>query len=222
MRRNLEDVVTDILVKYGERAFEVLKVAVDIALENRSLGKRLPGDFDFRTLAYRLHLNGIKYNPSRLLSIIEKEYGIIETTYRSSNQRWWRFTNLHGIMEILNKYELTEEVIDDPEIYLIRLQLKLLKLGELSKVINELLNKSKLLKEDEERIRELVFNELEAVVKVLKRMMKFKDRFEREINECLNVLKLMSKLVNRVVGSRVGSYLINVEEVIDEYDEYVR
>lgn len=202
MSDSMVNIVTDILVKYGERAYEVLRIATEIALENRSLSKRLPGDFDYRTLVHKLYLNGINYNPSRLLSIIEREYGIIETTYRSANQRWWRFTDLRSIIDALDRYKTPQEIIDDPEIYLIKLQFKVLNLDELNKIVNELMNKNKLMNEDVELVKKIVLSELENVVLVLKKMLKFKGVFEKEVNELLRFLKSISKLVDKIMKRR--------------------
>jgi len=98
--------VLEFLARYGEKGFYVLKAAVEACIEGRSArrGVRL-GDFSYREVAARLREYGLEYNPSNLLSLLEREYAVIETTYRSSGQHWWRFIDLDAVIEALDAYE---------------------------------------------------------------------------------------------------------------------
>ena len=88
----------EFLANYGERGLAVVRAAVEAALAGRgSPGVRL-GDFSYREVVARLRSWGLDYNPSMLLRILERDYGVIETTYRSSNQHWWRFLDLNAVL----------------------------------------------------------------------------------------------------------------------------
>ena len=74
----------EFLAKYGERGYALLKAILEASLAPR----RGPGfgDFSFKEIKARLASYGLNYNPSVLLAKLEKEYGVIETSYRSGTQ----------------------------------------------------------------------------------------------------------------------------------------
>lgn len=97
--------VLEFLARYGERGYAVLRAAVEATLgSNGRHGVRL-GDFNYREVVAKLRSYGLEYNPSNLLSILEREYAVIETSYKSSNQHWWRFLDLEAVIEALDEYE---------------------------------------------------------------------------------------------------------------------
>ena len=112
--------------RYGEKLVSVLKTAIGIAKENRLRGGQLPGDFDYRSLVDGLSSIGFQYNPSLLLRSLEREYGVIETSYRSSNQHWYRFRDLEAVEQALNSIIGLDNVDEDPEIAMVKIQIKAL------------------------------------------------------------------------------------------------
>ena len=94
--------VLDFLEKYGDKGFIVLKTAIEISLSNTN--NRRFGDFSYQSLVFRLNSMGIGYNPSNILRILEREYGVIEKTYSSSRQKWYRFIDLDAVREALYEY----------------------------------------------------------------------------------------------------------------------
>ncbi|MEM1879294.1 MAG: hypothetical protein QXJ18_05995, partial [Desulfurococcaceae archaeon] len=90
------------LEKYGEKGLIVLKTAFDLS-QDPHIDHRL-GDFSFKHLVLKLTSIGFNYNPVNLLRILEKEYGIIEKSYSSSNQTWWRFVDIEAVRRVLSEY----------------------------------------------------------------------------------------------------------------------
>jgi len=78
---NIEALISDFIYRYGERGRAVLEA---IVRASQKLAKDavtpLPGDFDYRSVVEELGIMGYSYNPSPLLRILEKEYGLIKTT----------------------------------------------------------------------------------------------------------------------------------------------
>lgn len=85
------------VAEHGERARMLLR----FILEESSRSREGLGDFSFKDIKERFKAAGIEYNPSPLLAKLEREIGIIETTYRSTTQRWWRVIDRDSIEEAL-------------------------------------------------------------------------------------------------------------------------
>lgn len=81
------------LAEYGERGRALLRFILE---ESRSSSGEL-GDFSFKAIRERFRVMGMEYNPSPLLAKLEKEIGVIETSYRSTTQRWWRIIDREAI-----------------------------------------------------------------------------------------------------------------------------
>ncbi|MET1128533.1 MAG: hypothetical protein ABWW70_04370 [Thermoproteota archaeon] len=166
----------DFLATYGEKGYAVLRAAVKAYLsrEGREVGL---GHFSFREVAARLKAWGLNYNPSMLLRIMERDYGLIETTYRSGTQHWWNFVDFDAVVEALSEYEtgsLLEddyylEEPEDPEAELLRLQIASLNPRALIEELRRLKAKTKLSRYDLARLRTIAFNELELAVRLLRK-----------------------------------------------------
>ena len=109
--------VLDFLEKYGDKGFIVLKTAIEISLSNTN--NRRFGDFSYQSLVFRLNSMGIGYNPSNILRILEREYGVIEKTYSSSRQKWYRFIDLDAVREALYEYSYGTS---DPRIRILKIK----------------------------------------------------------------------------------------------------
>ncbi|ALL01888.1 hypothetical protein Pyrde_1845 [Pyrodictium delaneyi] len=172
--------VLEFLAEYGERGYAVLRAAVDAATSARGRrGVRL-GDFSHREVVTRLKAWGIDYNPSMLLRVLERDYGVIETSYRSSNQHWWRFLDLDAVVEALDAYdqgidateppiEGDEEELLDPETELLRVQIASLDPAGMLEELRRLAAKPRLARTELARLRSLAFNELELAARLLRR-----------------------------------------------------
>ena len=81
----------EFIAEYGERGTLVLRAILEEYMSPK--GRAALGDFSFQGLKRRINSYGVRYNPAPLLRVLEKNIGVIETTYRSTSQRWWRVLN---------------------------------------------------------------------------------------------------------------------------------
>ncbi len=184
--------VIDALSRYGGRAYYVLKAAIEVTEENRKLGLSRLGDFDYRSLVAKLRSWGINYNPSNLLKVLEKEYGIIRTVYRSSNQRWWIFNDMSSVRLALAE---GREDVGDPEEELLAIQIVAVDVDRIVSDLTSVLGKERLGPADERRIREIVFTELPQVVEVYNRASRYGEKYAEFLSKVRKALDLARKAV---------------------------
>ncbi len=190
-----EERVRLLLAEHGERAAEVLKAALDRSREvELSLGERRLGDFDYKGVKKILESRGISYNPSLLLRKMERDYDLIETTYRSSNKHWWRFTDKRGVMNVV----APERVPKDPEAMLLKAQYVALEPEGILGILEELKNKERLEKRDIRIFRKIVFEEAEKVVALLKRMEERENLYEEEIRVLSKIIEDIEMITARL------------------------
>ncbi|MCD6429065.1 MAG: hypothetical protein J7L12_05600 [Desulfurococcales archaeon] len=214
----LESVVQEVLMRYGERALYVLKAAVEVSEEYSALGKRTPGDFDNKGLIRKLKEWGITYNPSQLLRILERDYGIIETVYRSATQRWWKFSDIAAVKEVVKYFEGdNEEVIDDPEHYVLSLQIEVIEVDRLLNEVKAMYSKSKLSVADRNRLKKIVVEELPTIAKVMKEAQKYESRYKDFIRKCVFLMRLISELLRRMKMGGASRYILEGESVAVEH-----
>jgi len=210
----LESLVQEILVRYGERALYVLKAAIEVMEEYSALGKKGPGDFDNKGLMKKLREWGITYNPNQLLRIMERDYGIIETTYKSATQRWWKFVDISAVKKAVRYFEGDEEsFIEDPEDYVLSLQISVLELDRLLNEVRNIYSKSKLSTMEKERVKKIVIEELPVIAKVMKEAQKYEGKYGDFIKKCAFLMKLVSELLIKMkVGELQNPSLILEKE----------
>lgn len=204
--------VFEVLEKYGDKAYLILKAVLEVAREYAYQGKNKHGDFDYRGIVLKLKTLGLDYNPSSLLRIIE-DYGLIETSYRSSNQHWWKIISIQEVERALREYEGLDEGIDDPEVLLIKVQVQSLDLPSVKRILEKMLKKNRLTEIDKKRFRRLVFEDLELLVKVLKRALEYEDYLEDEISLMKEVL-VMASLIARKIGQPAIARSLEVIEAV--------
>ncbi len=198
-------IVSEFLIRYGEKAYYVLKTALEISEEYKLSGKYFPGDFDSKGLIKKLRERGIRYNPTQLLRLMEREYGIIETTYKSATQHWWSFTNREAVTEALRIYEGGEEIILDPEVSVIDLQVKLLDLGRIIRILKALKSKLRLTDNDRRIIKDIIIHELPDIALVAKNAMKYGDRYKDFLAKFRLIIKLAEEVIIKMkLSSRLG------------------
>ena len=185
--------VAEVLSRYGGRAYYVLKAAIEVTEENRRLGLSRLGDFDYRSLVSKLRSWGIEYNPSNLLKVLEREYGIVRTVYRSSNQRWWVFTDATSVKLALA--EGREDPVGDPDEELLSIQVAALDVDRLIAELTAILSRERLTTLDERRVREIVLGELPPVVEVYKRALAYGEKFSDFVGKVRMALDLARRAV---------------------------
>ena len=163
-------VTLEVLSRYREKAEAVLKAAVRLAARNRERGAS-PGDFEFRELVRELREAGIEYNPSSLLTRLERDYGIIERTLRTSTQKWWMFRSLEEVVMALKDFSSEGGEVDevsDPEEALLALKVRLVDIDSTISRLKALAQRGRLGRREREELKKIVMNELTEAVKVLK------------------------------------------------------
>ncbi len=177
MTPGVKERVLEFLAEYGERGYAVLRAALDAYSSAPGRGVRL-GDFSHREVVARLRAWGIEYNPSMLLRILERDYGVIETSYRSGNQHWYRFLDPGAVAEALDEYDRgtdpgaqgeEEQGIEDPEVEVLRVQVASLDPQGVMEELRRLSAKPRLGRAELARLRRLAFEELELAARLLRR-----------------------------------------------------
>ncbi len=163
---NLEAMLRAFIAEYGERAVALLKAILE---ESREGGNFKLGDFSVKGVRVRLKVMGVEYNPVPLLSKLEKEIGAIETTYRSTTQRWWKIIDKELVQEILREYEGGEEG-EDPRVKLLRIQYLTLNPHEILETLNKLAAKNSLTQVEKRKLREIAFKELPLLLEILEKI----------------------------------------------------
>uniref|UniRef100_A0A7J3ZL40 Uncharacterized protein n=1 Tax=Fervidicoccus fontis TaxID=683846 RepID=A0A7J3ZL40_9CREN len=186
--RSVSDRTRAFIGEYGERGELVLKAALKRAQELDLEGRPKLGDFDFKGVKKKLLEWGVRYNPSQLLRRLEREYAIIETSYKSSTQHWWIFYDRNEVERALGSERLYE--VEDFEIKLILAQYNVLKPARLLSELKGLSAKKALAPRDFERLRQLLFNDVEEAAKLAKKMEAFPDYFEREREVLTEIIEL--------------------------------
>ncbi len=194
-----ESIIAEFLLKYGERGKAVIKAALEVSQEYRDSGRWDLGHFDFKGLVRKLEELGIHYNPSRLLRIMERDYGIIETSYRSGSQRWFTFSDMEAIKKVLKSLEnSTNFLIDDPEVFALELQVKALRVDNIYEKVRDMSSKPKLTSADKEFLKKTVFEDLPLIAKVLKETYRYDGLFDEFKYRATNLLRLLNKLIREV------------------------
>jgi len=213
--------VRQALAKYGAKVKIVLETALEIAKSNRLKGEDSLGDFDFRSLVEALRFRGFNYNPSQLLRILEREYGIIETSYRSNNQHWYRFKDLEAVESALSgsrwsALQSSGYAFLDPKAAMLKIQIKSLRPMEVLNFLKTLLMKPRITTRDAERFEEFAFNKLPRIVDVLRRAEDYEDVLSAEIGVLKEIIEMAYEVAERIsridfeLGLGVSEESVNV------------
>lgn len=210
--------VLEFLEKYGDRGVVVLRTALEISFDNSIASRRL-GDFSYQQLVMRLRAMGINYNPANLLRILEREYGVIEKTYDSSNQKWYRFVDIESTRQALDEYLGGSVEQEDPRVQYLRIKYKVLEPLKVLKTLRSLSSKKVLGRSDKRFFKEFVFTDLSRIIGLMEEMMEYHDAFTRELRVLNEILMLSTKIAEAMEGGgfKTGSFgAIGVDEKILE------
>ncbi|MEM1683145.1 MAG: hypothetical protein QXK54_03425 [Ignisphaera sp.] len=194
----IDMVILDAYQRYGQKLYIVLSTAIKITKMNRLKGTNTLGDFEYRSLVEELEKANFSYNPSMMLRALEKEYGIIETTYKSGNQRWYRFKDLEEIERALNSVAGIVADVDEPEVVMLKIQMKSLQLGYWLKKLKHMSIKQNISTTDVEMFRRFAFDVLPKLVHILKKAEEYEDQLYVEINMLKEILGLATIVADRV------------------------
>lgn len=202
------------LDKYGDKAFMLLRACLDVALDP-NVDHRL-GDFSFKHVVMRLSRLGLRYNPSNLLRAMEREYGLIEKSYASSNQTWWRFVDLEAVRQALGEPGAAE----DPEASLLKIKYRSLEPERIKSALSRLALKPQLTQADKEAFKRLAFGELEDVVRLYKEMEGREELFYAELQALREILRL-AELVSLKLEQRARPKAAAEAEALEEREARV-
>lgn len=215
----VRDRTLEALGKYGDRARLVLSLALSIADSRR--GKPGLGDFDYKSLVRSLESLGVEYNPSPLLRSLERDYGIVETTYHSSGRHWWRFIDAEAVREALRIYEHGGEAerSDEPGVKLIKAQVAALEPARLLGLLRELASKPRLTSMDKRLFRTLVFGDIELAYRILMKIEgEYPDILSSEAETLRQIIELgyrvASRLASRSSEGRAEETLLLAESLM--------
>ncbi len=192
----------EFLARYGDKGAMLLRAILEAARARR--GRPGPGDFDYRSVRSALARMGVSYNPAPLLGILEREFGLIETTYRSSGQHWWRILDRRGIEEALREYEgAPEPDPGDPRLRLLRIQFYSLNPGEIMDYLQRAASRRRLTRAEAERLRRIAFEDLPLLVRWLEEARsEYPDDLADEIAYAEEILELAEEAAARAGGAR--------------------
>jgi sulfur relay (sulfurtransferase) DsrC/TusE family protein len=194
--------LAEFLEKYGEKAVNLLNSILEIVEEK---GSRDLGDFEFREVIEYYRERGIKYNPSPLLRILERDFGIIETSYREKERHWWRINGINEVKEGLS--EFTREIDDEEiEMMIIKIKINSLELDEKLRRLKLMLTKRKLTESDKLMLRKMAFSELRFLLSLL-REIEGKEELNEERRKIIQFVKTLYLASKRIKG---------VEDIVKE------
>ncbi len=185
------------IARYGEKGYLLLRAILEASRE--ALARPGFGDFSYQGVRRALGRLGLEYNPSPLLGILEREYGLIETTYRSKGQRWWRILDRESIEEAVRAYEgRPEPDPGDPRLRLLRIQFRSLDPESLMDLLSRVAQRRRLTRAERERLREVAFRDLPLLVDFLERARsEYPDELAEEIAYAEAILELAEEAVTR-------------------------
>ncbi|MEZ0394411.1 MAG: hypothetical protein ABWK00_05160 [Desulfurococcaceae archaeon] len=202
----------EFLAKYGERAELVLRIAFEVSTDP-NVDHRL-GDFSYKHLVARLLSMGISYNPANLLRIMERDYGIIDKSYVSSNQTWWRFVDQDAVREALSG-----GAWDDPKISVILVKYRSLEPLSMLEALRRLYSKQRLSDADRKFLKRLAFEELPLVIQVMGEMEEHEEAFSAELKilrEIVGLAEKVSAKLSRQVTARELTSAATIEGSADD------
>lgn len=190
--------VIDFLNKYGDKGYVVLKTIVEIAFDPE-IDHRL-GDFSYKHLVFKLSKMGIEYSPHNMMRILEKEYGLIEKTYISTTQKWWRLVEPETIRKTILEYSSGLD-LEEPELKLLAIKYRSLEPLNILNILRRLVVKDKLSNSEKELFRKIVFNELETITSLINKMQQYGELFKEELRTLGEVVNLAERISMKITNS---------------------
>ncbi|WP_460125211.1 hypothetical protein [Stetteria hydrogenophila] len=218
MASGLADAAREFLAVYGERGYLVLRAIRDAARLTPGGRVRL-GDFDYKSVKRRLKELGVDYNPSLLLARLEKEYGLIETTYKSGSQHWWRILDPRALEEAIAEYEGREPGGGgDPRLRLLRIQFYALQPDRLLEELRRLPARPRRGSREEDELRRIALRDLPLLVEFLERARsEYPDELSAEIDLAERILaEAESKVAPAGAGLQYQAPLYRVREPVKD------
>lgn len=193
---SVRDRTIEFLLKFADKGRLVISNAIEITEENENLEL---GDFSYKALVERLQSKGFYFDPKMILRRLEKEYGIIETSYKSTNQHWWRFIDKDQVLEVVKD----QEEVEDPKIRLIFLKFYSLDPKEIEKKLEFINRKVKLSDVDKKMFRTLIFDQISQLTELYEDALQYEETQE-VAKRIQKILTLAYTIGRKIYVSREG------------------
>jgi len=181
--------LAEFLLKYGEKARALIEAIREASLRNDNPDA---GDFSYKQVMEILDSKGYAFDPKNLLRILEKDYGLIETSFRTSSQHWWRVK----AREILSGDEGADD-LQDPRVAAIKIKAASLELQAIKRKLEFLLRKPILTELDKREFRRFSFNELNDIVTLLEEASQYEETSD-VANELKGIISLAYEVGKRI------------------------
>ena len=188
---SVSDRTLEFLLKFSEKGKDTLIAALECSYENE---RTELGDFSYKAVVEKLTEKGYNFDPKMILRALEKDFGIIETTYKSANQHWWKFIDREQVERVIN-----DSKEEDPNVELIKIKFYSLEPQKIEKRL-ELMSKKPVLTEvDKKTFRLMVFDELTKLVEIYDEASQFEETLKIAEN-IKRILTLASIIAKRIYG----------------------
>lgn len=195
----------EFIARYGDRGIILLKAILE-ASKLRAARKGL-GDFSFKDIKAWLAREGLEYNPSILLAKLEKEYGVIETSYKSSNQHWWVILDRRAIEEaVYGDQGYPPEESGSPMVRVLRAQFYSLEPSYIKGQLERMARARRLTRRDLEILREIAFNRLPPIARFLEESTEYPEALEYERMLAEEILDLVDAVISKLGSPRATYY----------------
>lgn len=188
---SVSDRTLEFLLKFGDKGKETLIAAIECSYENE---RTELGDFSYKSVVEKLTEKGYNFDPKMILRALEKDFGIIETTYKSSNQHWWKFIDREQVENVVNENKDT-----DPKVELIRIKFYSLEPQKIEKRLELMSKKSILTEVDKKTFRLMVFDELTKLAEIYDEASQFEETLQI-VESIKRILTLASIISKRIYG----------------------
>jgi len=188
---SVKDRTLEFLLKFGEKGKQTLIAALEFSNENE---RTELGDFNYKSVTEKLTEKGYNFDPKMILRALEKDFGIIETSYKSSNQHWWKFIDREQVENIVNDNKET-----DPKVELIRIKFYSLEPQKIEKRLELISKKSILTEVDKKTFRLMVFDELTKLAEIYDEASQFEETLQI-VESIKRILTLASIIAKRIYG----------------------
>ncbi|BFH73599.1 hypothetical protein SJAV_15430 [Sulfurisphaera javensis] len=188
---SVSDRTVEFLLKFGDRGRIVLQTALDCSYENE---KNELGDFSYKDIVQKLQDLGYSFDPKMILRALEKDYGIIETTYKSNNQHWWKFIDKEQVENVIN-----ENKENDPRVELIKIKFYSLEPQKIERKLELMSKKTVLTEVDKKTFRLMVFDELSKLAEIYEEASQYEETLVIA-DKVKRILTLASIIARKVYG----------------------
>ena len=206
------NLASDFIARYGERAYIVLRAIRDETNSNWPMPRL--GDFSLKGLKSRIKSYGVDYNPTPLLYKLEREYGVIDTTYKSSNQHWWRVVDAKAIEEAVREYEGRPIEEAGWRVKLLKIQFHSLDPERIMEDLKRMASLRRLGESERRALRRIAFEDLPLIVRFLEEASsENSEELDRERVLAEKIVELAEAIIEvKLYGSRRAASHGRVEE----------